>query len=47
MNDLQASLTGTKIEQSDNGRKNIPDLIQEAEVENADADLTEYIGRNN
>ena len=28
---MQTSLTGTTIEQSDSGRKNIPDLLQEAE----------------
>ena len=40
MNDLQASLTGTTIEQTDLGREKNIDLLQESEGENADADLT-------
>ena len=31
INDLQSNLTGTKIEQSDSGRKEDPYLLQEAE----------------
>ena len=40
IDELEASLTGASIEQSDYGMKNNPNLLQEAEVENADADLT-------
>ena len=45
INSLQASLTETKIEQSDSGRENNPDLSQEAEEQeaedaNADSDVT-------
>ena len=40
IDELEASLTGASIEQSDYGMKNNHNLLQEAEVENADADLT-------
>ena len=39
-NELEASLTGDTIEQSDSGMKNDPAFLQEAEVANDDADLT-------
>ena len=45
-NDINASLTGTAIEQSYSGKKN-PYLLQEAEVANADADLTEDVSKIN
>ena len=47
IDEREANLTGDKIEQSDAGMKNNPDLIQEVEVENADADLTEDASKIN
>ena len=47
IDEIEATLTGDKIEQSDAGMKNNPDLIQEVEVENADADLTEDASKIN
>ena len=47
IDEIEANLTGDKIEQSDAGMKNNPDLIQEVEVENADADLTEDASKIN
>ena len=40
INELEASLTEATIEQSDYKMKNNPDLLQEAEVDNADAYFT-------
>ena len=40
INELEAILTGDTIELSDSGIKNNPYLLQESEVENADAYLT-------
>ena len=45
IDDIQANSTGTKIEQSDSGMKNNPNLLQEseeqeAEESNTDADVT-------
>ena len=40
INELEANLNTTTIEQSDSGMEHIPDLLQVAEVENANADLT-------
>ena len=47
INELEASLTGDTIEQSDSGMKNNPYLLQEAEVENTDAYLTADEGKTN
>ena len=47
INELEASLTGTTIEQSDYGMKNNPDLLQKAEVENADVGLTADVSEIN
>ena len=40
ISELEESLTGAKIEQSDTGMKNNPGLLQASEVANYDADLT-------
>ena len=46
-NQLEDSLTGTKIEQSDYFMKNNPNLLQVSEVANPDADLTADSSKTN
>ena len=40
INEIEASLTGASIEQSDSGMKSNLDFLQETEVVSANADLT-------
>ena len=47
INELEDSLSGTTIEQSDSGMKNNPDTSIVVEVENYDADLTSYASKTN
>ena len=47
MNELEASITGTTIAQSDYGIKNNPDAFVVFEVANDDAYLTIYASKTN